>query len=65
MAKKQRWMSVTYWDDKGERDRVMAWLERHQLSWNAFSKEQVEAALKRLDRKAREAARQQEEANDG
>ena len=64
MAKKQRWMSVTYWDDEGERDRVMAWLERHGLSWNAFSKEQVELALKRLDRKAREAARQQE-ANDG
>jgi hypothetical protein len=43
-------MSVTYWASKAERDAVMQALERHGLTWNAFSKFAVAAALKRLDR---------------
>jgi hypothetical protein len=45
-----RAMSVTYWASKAERDAVMQALDRHGLTWNAFSKFAVAAALKRLDR---------------
>lgn len=45
-----RAMAVAYFATREERDALMAWLDRHGLSWNAASKEQVERELKRLDR---------------
>ena len=59
--KPYRAMSVTYWASKAERDAVMQALERHGLTWNAFSKFAVAAALKRRDR----LAVKQQEGTDG
>ena len=43
--------SVTYWSSRQERDTVMALLLKYNLSWNALTKELVQAKLAELEQK--------------